>query len=257
MIILEELFMSIPSYEPLNTLKKVADNIWIVDGNKIKMNVLGWGIPFSTRMTIVKLSDQTLWCHSPIEPNEKLLQEIDQLGKVKHLVSPNKIHYAYIFEWKKYYPEAITWASSGVEKRAESQNIKVNFDRLLKEKAPSYWQDELEQLIFKGSRAIEEVVFFHKRSQTLILADLIENFEPKKTTSHFWKSIHKFAGIADPNGKTPIDMRMTFLGRKEIARKCYKQMLEWQPEMIILSHGRWYDKNGTKELKRAFQWLEK
>ncbi|KFN90986.1 hypothetical protein TMUPMC115_1651 [Tetragenococcus muriaticus PMC-11-5] len=57
--------------------------------------------------------------------------------------------------------------------------------------------------------------------------------------------------------KTPIDMRMTFLGRKEIARKCYKQMLEWQPEKIILSHGRWYDKNGTKELKRAFQWLEK
>ncbi|MDN6640788.1 MAG: DUF4336 domain-containing protein, partial [Tetragenococcus sp.] len=43
--------MSIPIYEPLNTLKKVADNIWIVDGDRIKMNVLAFGIPFSTRMT--------------------------------------------------------------------------------------------------------------------------------------------------------------------------------------------------------------
>lgn len=249
--------MSIPIYEPLNTLKKVANNIWIVDGDRIKMDVLGWGVPFSTRMTVVKLDDQTLWCHSPIKPTKKLLREIDQLGEVKYLVSPNKIHYAYIMEWKKYYPDASTWASPGVEKRALSQNVKINFDYSLENEAPLEWQGDLDQLIFKGSRAIEEVVFFHKSSQTLILADLIENFEPQKTTSLFWGNIHKLAGIADPNGKTPLDLRMTFLGQKERARKCYKQMVAWHPEKVILAHGRWYDKNGTAELKRAFQWLEK
>lgn len=248
--------MSIPIYEPLNTLKKVADNIWIVDGDRIKMNVLAFGIPFSTRMTIIKLNDQTLWCHSPIKPNEKLLKEIDQLGEVKHLISPNKIHYAYIKEWKKHYPNAIAWSSPGVEKRAYSQNIKVSFDYPLEDETPSYWENEIKQLIFKGSRAIEEVVFFHKSSQTLILTDLIENFETPQTTGYFWKSVHKFAGIADPDGKTPIDLRMTFLGQKERARQCYNQMLDWQPEKIILAHGRWYDKNGTEELKRAFRWLE-
>jgi hypothetical protein len=31
-------------------------------------------------------------------------------------------------------------------------------------------------------------------------------------------------------------------------------MLEWQPERVILAHGRWYPENGVAELKRAFRW---
>ncbi|MFO8069201.1 MAG: DUF4336 domain-containing protein [Alkalibacterium sp.] len=249
--------MPIPLYEPLNTLKKIDSDIWIVDGGIIKMNVLTFGIPFSTRMTIVKLKDQSLWVHSPIKPDERLLNEIDKLGEVKHLVSPNRIHYAYIAEWKTYYPNATAWSSPGVEKRAQSQNIIVDFDRPLEDEAPSEWSDDIDQLIFKGSRALEEVVFFHKRSKTLILTDLIENFEPERTSNYFWKTVYKLAGIADPNGKAPIDLRLTFFGQKEKARQCYKRMLSWQPEKIILAHGRWYDKHGTAELKRAFSWLDK
>lgn len=249
--------MKIPLYEPLNTLKPVGDRIWIVDGDIIKMNVLALGIPFSTRMTIIQLNDGTLWCHSPIKPTDKLLQDINKLGKVTHLISPNKIHYAYIEEWKTYYPDAVTWSSPGVEKRAQSQKIQATFERSLDDAPPSDWSDEIDQLIFKGSHALEEVVFFHKSSQTLILTDLIENFEPKRTSSFFWRTVYKLAGIADPDGRTPIDMRLTFSGQKDQARTCYKQLLKWQPDKIILAHGRWYDKNGTTELKRAFRWLEK
>lgn len=248
--------MTIPIYEPLNTLKKVAENIWIADGEIIKMSVLSFGVPFSTRMTVIRLKNQSLWCHSPIKPNENLLKEMNQLGRVEHLISPNKIHYAYIKEWQKYYPNALAWSSPGVEKRAQSQDINVHFDYPLKEESPLEWSEEIEQLIFKGSRSIEEVVFFHKSSRTLILTDLIENFEPKRMSNFFWKNIYKIAGIADPNGQTPLDLRMTFFGQKEKARKCYVRMLEWQPEKIILAHGRWYDKDGTAELKRAFSWLE-
>lgn len=249
--------MSTPIYEPLNTLKKIDDGIWIVDGGIIKMDVLTFGIPFSTRMTIVQLTDRSLWVHSPIKPDEKLLKEVNKLGEVKHLVSPNKIHYAYIQEWKSYYPKAKAWSSPGVEKRARSQHIKVDFDRSLEDNAPSDWSEEINQLIFKGSRALEEVVFFHKASRTLILTDLIENFEPKRTSNLFWKAIYKLAGIAYPDGKTPIDLRLSFFGQKAQARECYDRMLSWQPEKIILAHGRWYDSNGTEELKRAFKWLDK
>lgn len=249
--------MSVPLYKPLNTLKPVADNIWMVDGGSIQMNVWKFGIPFSTRMTIVKLKNNSLWCHSPIKPTDSLLKEINKLGKVKHLVSPNKIHYAYIGEWKSHYPNATAWASPGVEERATSQNINVTFDKILKKEPPLEWAEEIDQLIFKGSSAVEEVVFFHKSSHTLILADLIENFEPKWTENRFWRTVYKLAGIADPDGKIPIDFRMTFIGRKDKARKSFEQMLEWKPEKIILAHGRWYQENGTEELKRAFRWLEK
>lgn len=249
--------MSVPLYKPLNTLKKVDDAIWIVDGGLIKMKVLAFGIPFSTRMTVVRLADGTLWIHSPVEPDDKLFEAINALGEVKHLVSPSKIHYAFISEWKKRYPKATAWSSPGVEDRAASQNIPVDFDAALSDEAPSDWAEDIAQLIFKGSRVLEEVVFFHKKSRTLILTDLIENFEPEQTSSPIMRTVQKAAGIAHPDGQTPKDMRLTFAGRKDEARRCYQRMLDWQPEKIILAHGKWYDKNGTAELKRAFRWLDK
>ncbi|MGY2848592.1 MULTISPECIES: hypothetical protein [unclassified Bradyrhizobium] len=33
------------------------------------------------------------------------------------------------------------------------------------------------------------------------------------------------------------------------------RMIEWDPERIILAHGRWYDRDGRAELERAFRWL--
>jgi hypothetical protein len=32
-------------------------------------------------------------------------------------------------------------------------------------------------------------------------------------------------------------------------------VLAWEPEKVIVAHGRWYERDGTKELRRAFRWL--
>ena len=58
-----------------------------------------------------------------------------------------------------------------------------------------------------------------------------------------------------PDGKAPADWRATFKD-KTAARTCLKQMLDWQPEKIILAHGRCYETGGTNELRRAFRWLD-
>ena len=56
-------------------------------------------VPFSTRMTVIRLQNGGLWVHSPTKPNDNLLFEIKQLGEVKHLIAPNVLHYSYINEW--------------------------------------------------------------------------------------------------------------------------------------------------------------
>ena len=43
-------------YQPIDTLKRVADEIWIVDGPIIGFRYLGVVLPFPTRMTIVRLA---------------------------------------------------------------------------------------------------------------------------------------------------------------------------------------------------------
>ena len=241
-------------YEPINTLKPAGENLWLVDGPIVRMAFLGGTMPFPTRMVVVRLANGDLFLWSPTEPDDRLRAEIDALGPVRHLVSPNKIHYAHIATWKRAYPEATAWASPGVRKRAASQRADVFFDADLGDLPEEVWVKDLDQLIFRGGRFMEEVVFFHRKTRTLILADLIENFEAEKVGGlHGW--LVRLAGAADPDGKAPIDLRLTFLGGKKEARSTFERMVGWEPEKVIMAHGRPYEREGTAELRRAFRWL--
>jgi hypothetical protein len=240
-------------YEPINTLKPVAPGLWLVDGPIVRMAALGGSAPFTTRMTVARLADGGLWCHSPIAPDPALFAAIDALGPVRHLVSPNKLHYAHIAAWKRRYPDAVAWASPGVRERAASQKIEVSFDADLGETAEPAWAAEFDQLHFRGSRVFEEVVFLHRASATLILTDLIENFEAARLgTAMRW--IARLGGVLDPDGKTPLDMRFTFRDRAA-ARACLQRVMDWRPQRVILAHGRCYLDHGEAELRRAFRWL--
>lgn len=242
-------------YEPINTPKPLAPDLWIVDGPLVRM-ALGWGLsaPFPTRMTLVRLADGGLWCHSPVAPDERLFAAVDALGPVGHLVSPNKLHYAHIAAWKRRYPDACAWASPGVRERAVAQGIQADFDAELADAPPPAWVGTLDQLHFRGSRAIEEVVFLHRPSATLILADLIENFEAERLDAPL-RWLARLGGVLAPDGKMPLDMRLSYLGHKAQARACLAQLLAWHPQRIVLAHGRCFLEAGEAELRRAFAWL--
>ena len=244
-------------YEPILTLKPVAEGIWIIDGPIVRMAMYGTGVPFPTRATVVRLASGGLWVHSPtIELPERLRAELAALGPVEHLVSANRIHYAGIPLWSQAWPTATCWASPGVRERAASQHVAIRFAADLGDAPPSAWVADLDQFIFRGSRYLEEVVFLHRASRTLVLADLIENFERDKVHGTIFRALLALSGAVDPDGKAPVDLRATFWRRKNLARASFARMRAWKPERVILSHGRWYDHDGTAELDRAFRWLD-
>lgn len=238
------------TYEPLNTLKPLGENIWLVDGPRISF----YGMPFPTRMTVIRLVNGDLLLHSPSAYSPELAAGLRELGTIRHLISPNWIHYAYIADWADACPGSISWASPNVGKRALKKGNRVQFDHDLGETAEVAWRDEVDQLIVHGSKIHTEVVFFHRASKTLILTDLIENFEPKKVP--FWfRPIAKIANIADPDGQMPRDMRMTFRKGRDQLRRAVETMIGWGPDRIILAHGRWYEENAEAELRRAFRFV--
>ena len=239
-------------YEPVNTLKPVGENLRVADGPIARMAYLGTPIPFPTRMLVVRLANGGLFLWSPTEPDEDLRSEIDALGPVCHLVSPNKIHYAHVAPWKRAYPGA--GASPGARERAACQGADVTFDADLGDEPEGAWSEDLDQLVFRGSRFMEEVVFFHRGTRTLVLADLIENLEPGKVGKP-WRWQVRLSGASDPDGKAPMDLRLTFLGCKKEARAAFGRMVAWKPERVIMAHGRPYERDGTAELSRAFRWL--
>ena len=64
-------------------------------------------------------------------------------------------------------------------------------------------------------------------------------------------------GCLDPDGSMPRDMRLTYSKRKPELRATIERMIAWDPERIILAHGRWYQHDGVEELRRAFAWVLK
>lgn len=228
-------------------LKQVADNLWIYQGRCVSF----YGFPFPTRMTVVRLPDERLWVHSPEKLTLELQQALSMLGHVAYLISPNKLHHLFLDEWLVAYPEAKSFAAPGlIKKRPE-----LRFDAELSDRAEEAWCDEILQTLFRGSPIMQEVVFFHKASSTLILTDLIENFDP--SSLNFWqRSLAYVAGILAPKGRTPIDWRLSFrLGSRVQARAALSTMLGWQPQNIILSHGQCIIGNGSEFLADSFSWL--
>jgi hypothetical protein len=116
-------------YEPTHVLKPFGDGIWVVDGGEAWMTLaIGLRIPYPTRMAVIRLPAGGLLLWSPVEPTDALKAEIDCLGPVEHLVSPNRLHYVHIGAWKQHYPAATAWASPGVRARAEAQGLAAPFD---------------------------------------------------------------------------------------------------------------------------------
>ena len=236
-------------YEPLDIPKPVADDIWLIDGPAIRF----YGMPFSTRATLIRLADGGLWVHSPTRLTETLAERVAALGPVRHLVAPNWIHYAYLSDWQARFPGATSWAAPGVVSRARRHGMTLVADHDLTQEAPPDWAGQIAQMIVRGSPVHREAVFFHPASATLILTDLIENFEPAKLG--FWFGLAaRLGGIADPDGAMPRDMRMTFRKGRARLREDVRRMIDWAPERVILAHGRWYETDGVAELKRAFRW---
>jgi len=238
-------------YAPLNTLKPVADNVWIADGPEIGMVTLGLSVPFPTRMTVVRLEDGNLFVHSPIAPDAGLMEQVAALGPVAHLIAPNSLHYWYLPDWKARFPGARVHAVPGLARKAKRP---LAVDAVLGAAPPPAWRGQIDQALVV-SWIFTECDFFHHASGTAILTDLIENFEPARVKPPVLRAVMCWAHVTDPQGSAPFDMRVSFLGRRRALRAAVRRMLAWQPERVILAHGRWYAKDGAAELARAFAWV--
>jgi hypothetical protein len=239
------------TYPPINTLKGVADDVWIVDGPVIRFGMPWPKFPFPTRMTVVRLTSGELFVHSPTPLTPELQSEIERTGRVRFIVGPNRIHYWWIPEWKSAFPDAAVYLAPHIKERARGR---IPFEGLSLEAANGYpWDGEIATLPIPGSY-MTEVEFFHRPSRTLILTDLIENFEPEKTGSLFLRLLTMIGGVSPPHGGLPRDLRLNFTWRhKKEFQAAVRTMLAWNPERIILAHGRWHETNGAHELQQALR----
>ena len=239
-------------YTPVNTLKPVDEAVWIVDGPVIRYGLPWPKMRFPTRMTVLRLGRDDLFIHSPTALTPELHDAIRRLGTPRWIIAPNRIHYWWVPDWRQAFADAVVYLAPRVREQAGGR---IDFPtQPLHDVAGYPWDAEVATLPIAGSY-LTEVEFFHYRSRTLILTDLIENFEPGKLDSAFARWLTRIGGTQDPHGQMPRDMRLTFARQRKALRAAVRQMIEWDPERVILAHGRWYTAQGAAELRRAFRWL--
>jgi hypothetical protein len=238
------------TYPPLGTLKPIANDVWIVDGPAIRFGMPFAKMAFPTRMTVIRLGD-ALFVHSPTALGPALQREVDALGSPRWIVAPNRIHYSWVPDWRQAYPDAAIYLAPRIREQARGR---IDFPAHELSAGGGYpWDGVIATLPVRGA-FMTEVEFFHRPSRTLVLTDLIENFEAGKLGLG-GRLLARFGGVLDPDGATPRDMRLTFSRNKAEVKAAVETMIGWQPERIVLAHGRWYDKDAVAELRRAFRWL--
>ncbi len=226
-------------------LEEFGESLFIANGPTVNF----MGFPYPTRMAVAKLADGGLWIWSPIRLSQELITEINSLGPVRFIVSPNKIHHIFLNEWSSQWRDALLYAPPGLAKRKPE----IHFDKELDDEAQSEWSDEIDQVIFRGSLAMEEVVFFHRASSTAIVCDLIQRHN-RNDFRGFKGMLMHLDGLTGDKGSTPREWRASFI-RRAPARAAREKVMSWKAEKLLIGHGQCAHADASRIIERALGWI--
>jgi hypothetical protein len=237
------------TYPPLDTLKPIADGVFIVD-SKLP-GLLGKVLP--VRMTVIRLMDGAVLLHSPTRFTEALRQELLRVGPVSHLVAPNVAHWTLLKPWQQAFPRATTWAVPLLRDRRQVRRSGLRIDQDLGTWAPTAWGEAIELIMVPG-RGFQEAALFHRPSRTLVLTDLILNLEPAKIPLVVRPLVRLFGGTT-PDGMPPPYLRFVIRLRRQGAAAAAERLMALQPKQVVFAHGHWFDTDATHHLRHSFRWL--
>jgi len=181
------------------------------------------------------------------------IETIRDLGPVRYLVACTQRHEWRLEQWHALFPDAQLWAPR--RKSLPTRPRPTPLNDLFTDTPHHGWAADFEQLAFKGSLGLREVLFLHKKSRTLILGDLVEA-NPMMEGKPFRNSVFKIFGVAAPRGGVALDIRLSFV-RRRLARQSLQRLLSWDFDRIVISHGACVTDGAKDYIRDAFRWVGK
>lgn len=229
-----------PAFAPL------ADDLWTLAAPL----VIG-PIRMDHRMTVARLADDQLWVHSPVEYSREVGRALEALGRPAHFVAPSTYHDLYWKEWFAAYPQARFYAAPGVG----DEHPDLPFTDVLGPEPPAAWDGAFEQVIAGGMPKINEVAFFHQKSDAAILADLAFNYDytegfnlPTRLTLKMFGTYNRRCSVSR--------LLRKFVEDKAALRRSIDEILAWKFSRLIVGHGRPLEDGASELLGRAYAFLK-
>ena len=198
------------------------------------------------RMTVLRLPDRSLLLHSPVQLEAKLVQALRELGAVKWLLGPSKVHHLFLGDWVKAFPEAALCGAPGLaEKRRD-----LAFQYVLGAPPPG-WPESVRLQLVEGAPQMNEVALLHAPSRTLVLTDLVFNV-PREGPNRA-RLFHWLVGATGHFG--PHRLIRTFIRDRAAARRSLDLVLAWDFDRVVMSHGEVVSTGGHRLVEQAFAFL--
>lgn len=202
-------------------------------------------------MTVVRLTNREIVVVSPIQVDSETVGQLNQLGTVAHIVAPNLYHYLFAADFKALYPEATFWAAPGLKLKEPDLPI----DKMIEDETAQPW-NELKVVFFDGFKTIgsggfdllNECVFFHPKSRTLILTDAAFNFDES-----FPLATQLAARVGGGyKSLSPSLLEKIATTDKKKVKESLNRVLDWDFERVIMAHGSIVETDGKRKLRMGY-----
>ncbi|MEM6452659.1 MAG: DUF4336 domain-containing protein [Cyanobacteria bacterium P01_D01_bin.105] len=230
-------------------LQEIDLNLWVA-----QQPLRYFGLGIRTRMTVIRFANDELVIISPIRLNPKAIQQLDDLGKVSHIIAPNLYHYMFAADFQAQYPDSIFWATPGLKEKEPDLAIdktigEENFP--FASELKSIFFDGFRTLVPSGFESLNEWVFCHVATRTLIITDAAFNFD--RTFPWSTQLAARASGIY--NRLSPSLLEKLAITEKETLRSAVASILDWDFDRVIMAHGQVVECGGKQAFSHAYSFL--
>jgi hypothetical protein len=233
-------------------LTNLAPNLWIVD----QVDFDAGAGKVGTRMTVIRLADGGLFLHSPTKLDDETKRALDAIGQVRAVVAPSRAHHLFVADYIKAWPGAKLYGPPGLV--GDIRDFKARFgarrdlklDATLGDEPDPGWAGQIEQHLFKGAPWLNEVVFFHPSSRSLIFTDLVMNVPADRKNGQIFYTLVGAKGHFGPHRIVRLLIRDRNAARESVAR-----ILNWDFDRVIVTHGDVLESGGRAKFAKAFSYL--
>ncbi|MFQ5700031.1 MAG: DUF4336 domain-containing protein [Myxococcota bacterium] len=204
------------------------------------------GLQLGARMTVVQLSSGDLVLLSPVSHSDALARELERIGPVRFVVCPNLRHHLFAATWLEAHPDARLSGPAGLRRKAPALGIRAD----LEEPPPADWAADLAVLPVQGFATFDEFVFVHRPTRTLVVADLVMNFQSARGVTRLYLRANRALG----HPSHTVLHRIFFRDRAAV-RRSVEAILETDFDRLVVAHGEIVETGAKAALREAFSWV--
>lgn len=218
--------------------RQLADDVALIS---FPWRVLG--IDFKRNVTLLRLADGRVVVHSTASFTQQDTAAIRRFGEPCWLVEATLMHDTFAKEGRKVLQNIPYLAPEGFVEATEVQT-----EPLLP--APREWDGEIDVLRIDGVR-MNEHALFHRRSRTLVVADLFFSF-PQETSGWPRFFIRHVMRLPRLFGISAVFRLLVLRDKKAFARSM-RALLALDFERLVVAHCQPIDKDAKQAVEQALR----